>query len=158
MVRPKGFEQRVYVATAIADTGAPTVAEITAATEITVDLPAPVNFSSTTNFIDTSDISDQQDKNEVGTFALDNLAFEIYRDKTSQVAYDALDDNTDLYIIKFEGGSIAGTDPAAGDTCDVATVTVGQKTDVASPRNDTRRSNVPFAVRAAIDRDVAVAA
>jgi len=158
VVRPSGFEQRVFVATAIVDSGAPTAAEVTAAVEITADLPAPVNFSGTTNYIDTSDISDRQDKNQVGTISLDNLAFEIYRDKTSEVAYDALDNETDYYILKFEGGNIAGAAPAAGDVCDVATVTVGIKSDVSSPRNDSRRATVPAGIRAAIDWNVAVVA
>jgi hypothetical protein len=157
MVTPKGFEQRVYVAASVADPNAPTVAEITAATEISGDLPAPVNFSSTTNFIDTSPLQ-QQDTNEIGTFGIDNSAFEIYRRKTGAIAYPALDDNTDYYLIKFEGGSIAGSDPAAADVCDVATITIGQKVDVPGPRNDTRRMNVPFAIRTAIARDSVVAA
>lgn len=157
MVRPAGFEQRVWVLTAVADTTAPTVAEITAGVEITADLPAPLNFSGTTNYIDTSDISDRQDKNQVGTISLDNLDFEIYRDKTSQVAYDALDNETDYFILKFEGGNIAGADPAADDVCDVATVTVGIKSDVSSPRNDSRRITVPAGIRAAIDWDSVVA-
>ncbi|HEY7824811.1 MAG TPA: hypothetical protein VIG24_18370 [Acidimicrobiia bacterium] len=147
----------MWVLTTVADVTGPTVAEITAGTEITADLPAPLNFSGTTNYIDTSDISDRQDKNQVGTISLDNLDFEIYRDKTSQVAYDALANETDYYILKFEGGNIAAADPAAGDTCDVATVTVGIKSDVSSPRNDSRRVTVPAGIRAAIEWDATVA-
>lgn len=159
MVRPAGFEQRVFVLPTIASaTLAPTVAEITAGTEITIDLPAPVNFAGTTNYIDTSDISDRQDKQQVGTISLADLSFEIYRDKTSQVAYDALDNEADLYLVKFEGGNIAGASPAAGDIADVAAITVGIKSDVSSPRNDSRRMTVPFAVRDAIAWDATVLA
>ena len=39
---------------------------------------------------------------------------------------------------------------AAGDICDVAVVTVGIKTDVVAPRNDSRRVKVPVAVNEAI--------
>lgn len=158
MVRPKGFEQRVWVLTACADPDAPTVAEITAGVEVSIDLPSPINFSGSTNFADTSSIGEQQDKNEISTLGIENPSFEIYRDKTSQVAYDALPDNTDLFLVKFEGGGIAGSTPAASDTCDVATVTTGTKTDVPGPRNDTRRMNVPFAIRATIAREATVAA
>lgn len=157
MVRPAGFEQRVYVLPDAADLTAITVAEITAGTEITGDLPAPVNFSGTTNYIDVSDISTRQDKNQVGTISLGELAFEIYRDKTTQTAYDALDNETDYVLVKFEGGNIAGADPAASDTYDAAAITVGIKSDVTSPRNDSRRVNVPAGIREAIAWDGVVA-
>jgi hypothetical protein len=159
MVRPAGFEQRVWFLPTIASaTLAPTVAEITAGTEITGDLPAPVNFSATTNFIDVSDIGDQQDKQQTGTTSLGDLSFEIYRDKTSEVAKDALDNGINGYLVKFEGGNIAGANPAAADVADVAAVTIGIKTDVTSPRNDSRRLSVPIGVRDAIAWDVAVLA
>lgn len=159
MVRPAGFEQRVWVLPTIASaTLAPTVAEITAGVEITGDLPAPLNFAATTNYIDTSDISDQQDKQQVGTTSLGDLSFEIYRDKTNEVARDALDNGASLYLVKFEGGGLVGSTPAAGDDADVAAITVGIKTDVSSPRNDSRRMTVPIAVRDAIAWDVAVLA
>lgn len=156
--RPAGFEQRVFVALSINDPTAPTEAEIAGAIEITIDLPSPVSFSATTNFMDTSDISSRQDKNQLGNVSLDNLSFEIYRDKENQVAAPALPNETDLYILKFEGGNIANpeTGPAAGDICDVATVTVGIKSDVSSPRNDSRRMLVPFAIRDEIAWDATV--
>lgn len=160
MVRPAGFEQRVFVLVTATPT-APTAAQILAGVEITSDLPAPINFSGTTNFIDVSDISDRQDKQQVGTISIDNLEFEIYRHKAAlQLAYDALDNETDYYILKFEGGSIAASGgegaPAAGDHCDIAQVTVGIKSDVTSPRNDSRRMKVPVGVREAIRWGVAV--
>lgn len=159
MVRPAGFEQRVYVLPAIASgTLAPTVAEITGGVEITGDLPAPVNFAATTNYLDSSDISTRQDKQQVGTLTPTNFAFEIYRDKTTQTAYDALDNETNLFLVKFEGGNMVGANPAAGDTADVAAVTVGIKTDVASPRNDTRRIAVAAAIRDEIAWDAVVLA
>jgi hypothetical protein len=157
MVRPAGFEQRVWVLPTAANLAAITVAEITAGDEITGDLPAPVNFSGTTNYIDVSDISSRQDKNQVGTISLGELSFEIYRDKTTQTAYDALDNETDYVLVKFEGGNIAGASPAASDTYDAAAITVGIKSDVTSPRNDSRRISVPAGIREAIAWDGVVA-
>lgn len=154
MVRPVGFEQRVWVVVTLT-IGAPTAAQVNAGVEITDDLPAPINFSGSTNYIDVSDIGSRQDKQQVGTLGIDNLDFEIYRHKAaSQLAYDALDNETDYYIVKFEGGGIAGANPAAGDRADIAQVTIGIKTDVVSPRNDSRRVMVPAGVREAILRDV----
>jgi hypothetical protein len=151
MVRPAGFEQRVWAVTTLSSLTAPTAAQINAGVEITADLPAPINFSGTTNYIDVSDISTAQDKQQTGTISIDNMEFEIYRHKAaSQLAYDALPNSTVRYLVKFEGGGIAGASPAAGDKCDVAAVTVGIKTDVASPRNDSRRARVPVAVNEAI--------
>lgn len=159
MVRPAGFEQRVWFVPTIASaTLAPTVAELTAGVEITGDMPAPINFAATTNFIDVSDIGDQQDKQQVGTTSLGDLSFEIYRDKTTEAAKDALDNGTAGYLVKFEGGGLVGASPAAGDIADVAAVTIGIKTDVNSPRNDSRRMTVPIGVRDAIAWDVAVLA
>lgn len=157
MVRPAGFEQRVWVVVTLT-IGAPTAAQVLAGVEITSDLPAPINFSGTTNYIDVSDISDRQDKQQVGTLGIDNLDFEIYRHKAAtQLAYDALDNETDYYLVKAEGGKLAGASPAAGDTVDIAQITVGIKTDVTSPRNDSRRVMVPAGIREAVLWDVVLA-
>lgn len=159
MAIPMGFEQRVYVLTSIASaTLAPTAAEVTAGTEITADLPAPVNFSGTQNFADTSDISTAQDKQQTSTVSIDNLSFEIWKRTTGGVAYTALANNTSYYIVKFEGGNIAGADPAAADVCDVAYVEVGLKIDASSPRGEARRKSVPMGLLSAIAWDVAVLA
>ena len=152
MVRPKGFEQDLFVVTTLSSLTAPSAAQINAGVNIKSDLPAPVNFSGTQNYIDTSTVASQQDLQETGTVGIDNLAFEIRRHKTgAQLAYDALPNGAVRYLVKFEGGGMAtpGT-AAAGDICDVAQVTVGIKTDVPGPRNDDRRVNVPVALSAAI--------
>lgn len=159
MVRPAGFEQRVFVVTTLSSLTAPTAAQINAGVEITIDLPDPVNFSATTNYLDTSDISTAQDKQQVGTTSIENMEFEIHRDKTaaSQIAYNALPNGSVRYLVKFEGGNIAGAIPAAADLCDVAQITVGIKTDVPSPRNSIRRVRVPAAISSLISWRVAVA-
>jgi len=157
--KPMGFEQRVYVLTTIASaTLAPTAAEVTAGTEITIDLPAPVNFAGSQQYADTSDISTAQDKQQTSTISIENLEIEIWKPKTGAIAYPALDNQTEYYIVKFEGGNIAGADPAAGDVCDVAHVEVGLKSDGATPRGEARRKRVPMGLTEAIAWDVAVLA
>ena len=151
MVRPAGFEQKLFVVTTLSSTTAPTLAQINAGVEISADMPAPINFSGTQNYIDTSPLQ-QQDTQQAGTISIDNLEFEIYRHKaSSQLAYDALPNGAVRYLVKFEGGGMAtpGT-AAAGDICDVAVITVGIKSDVVSPRNDSRRVKVPCALNEAI--------
>lgn len=159
MVRPAGFEQRVWVVTTLSSLTAPTAAQINAGVEITADLPDPVNFSATTNYLDSSDISTAQDKQQTGTTSIENMEFEIWRDKVaaSQIAYNALPNGSVRYLVKFEGGGIAGASPAAADLCDVAQITVGIKTDVPSPRNSLRRARVPAAISSLISWRVAVA-
>lgn len=150
-VRPSGFEQVVYVVTTLSSTTAPSAAQINAGVAIKGDLPAPINFSATQNYIDSSPLQ-QQDEQQAGTISIDNLEFEIYRWKTSsQTAYDSLPNGATRYLVKFEGGGMAGATAAAGDICDIATVVVGIKTDVPAPRNDTRRWKVPVAVTATIN-------
>lgn len=156
---PMGFEQRVWVLTTIGSaTLAPTAAEMTAGTEITADLPVPVNFSGTQNFADTSDISTAQDKQQTSTVSIDNLIFEIWKRTSGGVAYAALANNTEYYIVKFEGGNIAGASPAAGDTCDVAHVEIGLKIDASTPRGEARRKSVPMGLTEAIAWDATVLA
>ncbi len=151
MAQPMGFEQRVYVLTSIASaTLAPTVAELTAGTEITIDLPQPVNFGGRQNYADVSDISTPQNKQQTGTIEIENLEFDIWRPTVTPVAYPALANNTSYFLVKFEGGDIAGANPAAGDKADVAKVQVGLKTDSATPRGEARRTRVPMGLTAAI--------
>lgn len=158
MSRRAGFQQRVWVLTTVSDINAITVAEITAGTEITSDLPNPVNFGGTSNAIDTSDISDRQDKQILGTFSPGTIEFEVYRDSATETAYDALADETEYTLVKFEGGSIAGASPAAADTYDAAPIIVGTKSDVQSGRNESRRASVPCFVNGATVRNGTVAA
>lgn len=158
MVRPAGFEQRVFVVTTLT-IGAPTAAQVNAGVEITPDLPAPINFSGTTNYIEVSDISERQDKQQVGTLGIDNLDFEIYRHKeATELAYDALDNETDYYLVKFEGGQAPVYPGAivATNVADIAQITVGIKSDVVSPRNDSRRAMVPAGIREAIVWSIAI--
>lgn len=152
MVKPAGFEQRVFVVTTLTSMTSPTATQINAGVEITVDLPDPISFGGNQEYLDSSDISTAQDKQQTGTIAIENLEFEIWRDKVvaSQIAYAALPNGAVRYIVKFEGGDIAGATPAAADKCDVAQVTVGIKTDVPSPRKSLRRTKVPAAIASAI--------
>lgn len=159
MVRSAGFEQRVVVVTTLSSMTSPSAAQINAGVRIEGDMPAPINFSGTQNYIDTSPLQ-QQDTQQAGTIAIDNLEFEVYRHKGvgAQLALDSLPNGAVRYIVKFEGGQMVGATAAASDKCSVAAVTVGIKTDVPAPRNDSRRMKVPVAINEAISYDVTCAA
>ena len=158
MPTPGGFQQSVYVL-ATEPTGWPTAitaAQVNAGVQIEVDLPAPLNFSGTTNRMDTS-VLQRQDTSEPGTLTLDSLVIEAFRRTTGAVAIPALDDDTNYWLVKFEGGNIAAGDhgtPAAGDTCDAAAVTVGTKSDVDTPRGEARRMSIPMEITEAVVRDL----
>lgn len=160
MPTPGGFQQSVYVL-ASEPAGWPTAitaAEVTGGTQIESDLPAPVNFAGTSNRMDTS-VLQRQDTSEPGTLTLDSLTIEAFRRTTGEVAIPALDDDTNYWIVKFEGGDIAAGDhgtPAAGDTCDAVAVTVGTKSDVDTPRGEARRMSIPMEITEAIVRDLAL--
>lgn len=156
MSRRAGFQQRVYVLETVSDIDGITPGEIAAGTEITNDLPQPVNFGGTSNAIDTSDIGDRQDKQMLGTFSPGTIEFEVYRDSTSEVAYEALEDEKAYILVKFEGGSMAGAVPTDGDVYDAAPIVVGTKADVQSGRNEARRANVPCFVTGKTVRDAIV--
>lgn len=146
-IRPVGFAQKAFIVTTLSSMTAPTLAQINAGVQISGDLPAPINFEGTQTYIETSPLQ-QQDTQQAGTISINNLEFEIMRHKTgAQLAYDALPNGAVRYIVKFEDGGMAtpGT-AAAGDICDVAAVTIGIKSDVASPRNADRRVKVPAAL------------
>jgi hypothetical protein len=148
MTTPKGFEQRVWFIPAAADLEALTVVELTAGDEITVDLPEPVNFAGTSNFTDTSDISSPIDKSEASTFTPENIEVVIWRRNptSAEVAYPVLDDNTSGFLVKFEGGGIAGDDPASDDVYDALEVTIGTKADASRGRTEGRQASVPMGV------------
>lgn len=160
MPTPGGFEQDLYVLTT-EPAGWPTAitaVEVNAGVNIRLDMPAPVNFSGTTNRMDTS-VLQRQDTAEPGTLTLDSLNLEVFRRKTGAIAIPALDDDTNYWLVKFEGGNIAagvhGT-PAAADVCDAVAVTVGTKSDVDTPRGEARRMSVPMEITEAIVRDLAL--
>jgi hypothetical protein len=148
MATPKGFEQRVWFLTSAGTFPAITVANLTAGVEITKDLPEPVNFAGTSNFTDTSDISSPIDKSETSTFTPENLEIVVWRRKpiADEVAYPALANNSTGFLVKFEGGGIAGASPAAGDKFDAVAVTIGTKADVSRGRGEGRQASVPMGV------------
>jgi hypothetical protein len=158
MGRSAGFQQRVFVATfaAITDPAAIDAAELAAATEITDDLPNPVNFGGTSNFIDISDIGSRQDKQMLGTFSPGVIEFEVFRDDTLEAAYDALDDEVEYILFKFEGND--GTAPGVGDVYDAAHIQVGTKADASRGRGEAGRATVPAAVVGEIVRDAVIVA
>ena len=160
MATKAGFEQSVYVLST-EPTGWPTAitaTEVNAGVEIHEDLPNPVNFSGTTNSMDTSVIASRQDRSEPGTLTLDTLSIEAFMRKgTDSVAIPALDDNTEYFLVKFEGGDIADGDhgtPAADDTCDAAKVVVGTKSEVDTPRGEPRRMAIPMEIADTIVREL----
>jgi hypothetical protein len=161
MATSGGFQQSVYLlATEPADISAITVAEITAGTPVHPGLPDPVSFSGTTNQMDTSVIASRQDRSEPGTLTLEEITIEPFRNPEGDLVVAAVTPDSDFWLVKFEGGNIAGGDhttPAIGDTYDAVKVVAGSRSDVDTPRPDPRRTAISLQIADTIEWDGTVA-
>lgn len=105
----------VYFATTVADISAPTVAEITAATDIT-DFLTRTGFSPnlTNNNVDSKTLRSTFDGMIPGTYG-GAPSIEGFRDDTADTLWDLVVYNTPGYLIAvpFGGGAL----PAATDAC-----------------------------------------
>lgn len=162
MATSGGFQQSVFLLSSEPSSmSAITVAEIGAGTELHNGLPDPVSFSSTTNQMDTSVIANRQDLSEPGTQTPDEITIEPFRNTAGDAVVAAITESTDYWLVKFEGGDIAGGDhttPAAGDTYDAVKVTAGARSDVDTPRPDPRRTMIPLQISGTITWGGTVAA
>lgn len=147
-------EVRIWFAPTIADTTAPTVAEITAGTDITPflsSLDTPLDG----NAPDASDLSSAFNKTVAGKFG-GNVSGQMYRDDTTDAAFDAFPRGTTGYlVIRRFGGS--ETDATIGDEVDVWHVRVITRSDVALDDESVQMFTIDLAALDEPDIDVAVA-
>lgn len=147
-------EVRVYWATTIANTAAPTVAEITAGTDVTPflsSLDTPLDGDA----VDSSDLSSAFNKTVAGKFG-GNVNGVMYRDDTTDTAYDLFPRNTTGYLVvrRFGGSETA---IAAADEVDVWNLRVITRSDNTLDDNSVMMFTVNFAALDEPDIDVAVA-
>lgn len=120
-------EVRIWWVDTISDPSAPTVAEITAGTDITgflSSLDTPLDG----NAVDSSDLSSAFNKTVAGKFG-GNVNAQMYRDDTADDAFDLFPRNTTGYLVirRFGGSDVA---EAAGDEVDVWNLRVITRSDV----------------------------
>lgn len=135
-------EIKVQWVPTIADVTAPTVTEITAGTEITGfirSLETPLEG----NAPDSSDVSSAFNKTVAGTYG-GSVNAEMYRDDTSDDAYDLFPRNTTGYIVlrRFGGSDVAFAD---GDDVEVWNLRVITRSPSNIDRETVQMFNCQFA-------------
>jgi hypothetical protein len=157
----KGFQQSCYLlASEPSSIAAITVAEITAGTVMHTGMPEPVSFAATTNQVDVS-VLQRQDLFEPGTLTPQEIAIEPRRNAAGNTLVAAITPDNDYWLVKFEGGDIAGGDqtaPAANDDYDAVKVVAGARSDVDTPRGEARGNRIVFQIAGPIQWSGTVAA
>lgn len=148
---------RVFVVDSIADTSAPTVAEVGAGTEITSLIPKS-GWQETPSFnrVDTGNLATQYDSEVMGTWKT-TITLTILLDDTTDTAWDEFQTHaaqTHLVVLPYKG---TGT-VAASDQCRVYPVESAQAIPNQSAANERQTAEVAFAVYSEPQLDGAVAA
>jgi len=133
----------VGFAPAVADTAAPTAAEITAAVALT-EFVITIDASSQGNQLPTPNIATLFETSISGTVQA-SFTGEFYRDDTTDTAYTTLPRATEGFFIISRFGT-AGAAPVATDVVEVWPVKVTSRTDSALTSNDVLRFTVACAV------------
>lgn len=148
-------EVRIGWASAIADPSAPTNAEVSGSTDITgfiSSLDTPLDGDA----VDSSDLSSAFNKTVAGKFG-GNVNATMYRDDTTDTAYDLFPRNTTGYLIvrRFGGSTVAlGT----GDAVEVWNLRVITRSDNTLDDNTVQAFTVNFAALDEPSIDVTVTA
>jgi hypothetical protein len=139
---------KVYFEPTIADTDAPTEAELATATELSCELAEISGFSFSNNPIDVPDMCDVFVKKIPGEDAADDSSMTFYEDSVSfasNTILSTLAKGTEGYILLFPYG-LAGATPAAGDECEVWPVSVASNTREWNAGNEPARFMVEFTI------------
>lgn len=136
---------QVFFVATIADIAAPTVAELTAGTEITCFLSADGwQPNTTTNTVDADSLCTTVDGKIPGTVGYD-LSLMGFRDDTTDTLWDLWIRGTTGYIVYVPFGD-PGTTPAALDTVSVFRGAMNEKSLANSAKNTRQMFTAPFAV------------
>lgn len=148
---------KVYFIPAIANTAAPTTAEVTAGEDLTPQLAEINGFSFSNSPIDTPDMASAFVSKIPGEDTVDNSDMTFYEDDASNPIRTALAKGTDGYIgIYYKG--IAGSAPATADTLDVWPVTVASNSRMYTADNEAAKFQVVFTLTAPPTEDAVQAA
>lgn len=161
---------RVVFCPTVADLAAPTIAEITAGTDLTKQmLPDGLDTPLTGNVIDASDASSLFNKQALGSYGGDAVQFQFHLDSrpADNVAWTALSRETaGVLVVSRWGwgqdtdtglGTASGT-PTAADKCETYPVTVSTRAPSATADGQTNRATASLAVTDEPEQDAVVAA
>lgn len=147
----------VYWLTTVANTSAPTVAEITAGTELTDFVSKDgVAVNINTNNVDSATIAEVFDSQVVGSYGAD-LQLTMFRDDTADTAWELCVYGTSGYLV-IDRFNVSGSLPAATDKVEVWAVEMHQPAPQNSAANTQQRFIEKFAVTAAPKLAAVVAA
>lgn len=136
-------EVLINFAPTIANTSAPTVAELTAGTDVTPFL-STIDTPLDGDAVDSSDLASAFNKTVAGTYG-GNITAEMYRDDTTDTAWTTFDRNTEGYfVIRRFGGS--GTAWAISDSAEVYYVRIITKSPTSLDRNSVQMFSIDAAV------------
>jgi len=133
----------INFAPTIADPAAPTVAELTAGTDVT---PFMSTFDTPLDgdAVDSSDLSSAFNKTVAGTYG-GNISSDMYRDDTTDTAWTTFDRNTEGYFVvrRFGGSTVAWT---IADEAEVYHVRIITKSPSTLDRNSVQMFTIDAAV------------
>ena len=153
-------EIRVWFVPTITSTAAPTVAEITAGTDLTPFLTRDgLDTPQGAETIDVSDASSRQNKSAPGTYGGDVITLKCHRDSVNadDDAWTTLVRGTEGYIVvrRFGGSSVA---VAASQKVEVYPGEVSTRQPDPIAANEDQKFTTQFAVNGAINDSATVAA
>lgn len=136
-------EVLINFAPTIANTSAPTVAELGVGTDVTPFL-STIDTPLDGDAVDSSDLASAFNKTVAGTYG-GNISAEMYRDDTTDTAWTTFDRNVEGYfVIRRFGGS--GTAWVIADVAEVYHVRIITKSPGTLDRNNVQMFSVDAAV------------
>lgn len=136
---------RVYWVPTIANKAAPTVAELNAGTSLAAFLRKDgLDIPFTQNFSDNADLEDTFDAQSVGTFGA-NISLTIFRDDTTDTAWDLFVYGTAGYIVVRRGAAYS-TAWAAAQKCEVYPAQMHEPTPLSSSTNENVAAKAMLAI------------
>ena len=151
-------EIRVEFVPVIADTDAPTVAEINGGVDLTPFLKADgITTPQTGSTINIADMSSLFNKTAPGSYGGDSISIKAYRDSDADSAYNVLVRGVSGHIVirRFGGSDVA---IAVSDDVEVWTGTVISSENSPSADNEPQSFTASFSVEEAPVEDAVVAA
>lgn len=140
---------RVVWCTSIANTAAPTVAELNAGTNLTTFVPKDgVRPGGAQNTVDGGDITTQFEGKSIGTYSED-FELMLYRDDTADTAWTLAVVNTAGFLVVRRLVPYA-TAWTAGQKVEVRTAQMGQKLMQNSAANENQKFALKFAVASVV--------
>ena len=149
---------KVWKVPTVSDTAAPTVAEITAGTDLTPLVPTSgVDIQWTHNNASIAMLDESFVAEAVGTESA-TITLTGLRDDTDDDFFDAFSRGDNFYLVVFRFGVSGATDPEAGDKCEVYPSQSHRPSPMPPAENEFQQAMVTIAVTDTPSVDSAVAA